>query len=121
MILVLPVKRRSIGCYRAGSAVIRVRLWLMCHACALYYELPYPSPLFYEEMEGEPIRAEALDPLAEIAAGQRSRDAPAMRSDTAGKLHDLGALRLERAVRRLQEQDHGGAMEDLCAALHHMR
>ncbi len=44
-----------------------------------------------------------------------------MRSDTADTLHDLGALRLERAVRRLQEQDHEGAMEDLRAALHHMR
>ena len=44
-----------------------------------------------------------------------------MRSDPAGKLLDLGTLRLERAVKRLREQDHEGAMEDLRAALRHMR
>ena len=82
---------------------------------------PAPEVSFYGELEGEPIRTEALDPLAEIVAERRSRDAPAMRSDTVGKLLDLGTLRLERAVKRLQEQDHEGAMEDLRAALRQMR
>ncbi len=44
-----------------------------------------------------------------------------MRSNPASKLLDLGTLRLERAVKRLHEQDHEGAMEDLRAALRHMR
>ncbi len=36
-------------------------------------------------------------------------------------LLDLGALRLERAVQRLRDQDRGGALDDLRGALRHMR
>jgi hypothetical protein len=39
----------------------------------------------------------------------------------AGEVLDLSTLRLERAAKRLEAQDHGGAMRDLRAALHHMR
>jgi hypothetical protein len=77
--------------------------------------------IFYEGLEGQPIRAGALGLQAEVAADRRSRDALAMRGDTAGKLLDLGTLRLERAVKRLHADDHGGAIEDLRAALRHMR
>ena len=43
-----------------------------------------------------------------------------MRSKIMGRLLDLGTLRLERAVKRLREQDHRGALDDLYGALHHM-
>ncbi len=42
-------------------------------------------------------------------------------SETTGELLDLGTLRLQRAAKRLQRQDHAGAMDDLRAALQHMR
>ena len=42
-------------------------------------------------------------------------------SETTGELLDLGTLRLQRAAQRLQRQDHAGAMDDLRAALQHMR
>jgi Tfp pilus assembly protein PilF len=64
--------------------------------------------------------ASALDLLAEIAVTALSRDMCAM-SDTIGELIDLGTLRLQRAAQRLERQDHAGAMNDLRAALQHMR
>jgi Tfp pilus assembly protein PilF len=42
-------------------------------------------------------------------------------SETTGELLDLGTLRLQRAAQRLERQDHAGAMDDLRAALQHMR
>ena len=44
-----------------------------------------------------------------------------MRREAIGSLLDLGTLRLERAVKRLREQDHRGALDDLHVALHYMR
>jgi Tfp pilus assembly protein PilF len=44
-----------------------------------------------------------------------------MRDNTRGELIDLGTLRLQRAAQRLERQDHAGAMDDLRAALQHMR
>ena len=38
-----------------------------------------------------------------------------------GELIDIGDLRLERAVRRFERQDHEGGLEDLRAALRQMR
>jgi hypothetical protein len=38
-----------------------------------------------------------------------------------GQLLDLGVLRLERAIRRLQAADRAGALADLRAALQHMQ
>ncbi len=35
------------------------------------------------------------------------------------QLLDLGALRLERALKRLREQDRAGALDDLRSALRH--
>ncbi len=43
-----------------------------------------------------------------------------MRDETS-ELIDLGALRLQRAAKRLERQDHAGAMGDPRAALQHMR
>lgn len=37
------------------------------------------------------------------------------------QLLDLGALRLERAVQRLRERNHDGALADLRSALRHMQ
>ncbi len=44
-----------------------------------------------------------------------------MRDALTGQVLDLSTLRLERAVRRWEQQDREGAMQDLHAALHHMR
>ena len=44
-----------------------------------------------------------------------------MRDDTDGQLIDLSTIRLERALRRLEDQNCSGAVEDLRAALQHMR
>ncbi len=44
-----------------------------------------------------------------------------MRDALTGQVLDLSTLRLERAVRRWEQRDHGGAMTDLRAALYHMR
>ena len=38
-----------------------------------------------------------------------------------GELIDIGDLRLKRAVRRFERQDHEGGSEDLRAALRQMR
>ncbi len=43
-----------------------------------------------------------------------------MRDETS-ELIDLGALRLQRAAKRLERQDHAGATDDLRAALQQMR
>ncbi len=37
------------------------------------------------------------------------------------QLLDLGALRLERAIQRLRDQDRDGALDDLRSALRHMQ
>ena len=37
------------------------------------------------------------------------------------QLLDLGALRLERALKLLRERDHDGALADLRSALRHMQ
>jgi hypothetical protein len=42
-------------------------------------------------------------------------------SETTGELLDLGTLRLQRAAKRLLQEDHAGAMDDLRAALQHLR
>ena len=44
-----------------------------------------------------------------------------MYDDMGGELIDIGDLRLERAVRRFERQDHEGGLEDLHAALRQMR
>ncbi len=44
-----------------------------------------------------------------------------MHNGTGTELMDMGSLRLERAIRRFEQQDHEGGLEDLRAALHHMR
>ncbi len=44
-----------------------------------------------------------------------------MRDNTSSQLIDMGSLRLERAIRRFEQQDHEGGLEDLRTALHHMR
>ena len=36
------------------------------------------------------------------------------------QLVDLGAIRLERAITRLRQQDYAGALDDMRAALVHM-
>ena len=43
-----------------------------------------------------------------------------MRSETTARLFNLGTLRLERAVKRLREQDHRRTLDNLHVALHHM-
>ncbi len=43
-----------------------------------------------------------------------------MCDQTSGELLDLGTLRLQRAAKRLQQEDHAGAIDDLRAALQHM-
>ncbi len=43
-----------------------------------------------------------------------------MQQDRGVRLLDLGALRLQRAVLRLQQQDRAGALDDLRLALRHM-
>jgi hypothetical protein len=45
----------------------------------------------------------------------------APRTSTCGQLLDLGVLRLERAIRRLQAADRAGALADLRVALRHMQ
>jgi hypothetical protein len=42
-------------------------------------------------------------------------------TSTCGQLLDLGVLRLERAIRRLQAADRAGALADLRVALRHMQ
>ena len=44
-----------------------------------------------------------------------------MCDQTSGELLNLGTLRLQRAAQRLERQDHAGAIDDLRAALQHMR
>ncbi len=56
----------------------------------------------------------------EIVPQAAGRDVPGMRSRPADRLLNLGALRLERAVKRLRQQDRAGALDDLRAALVHM-
>ena len=41
--------------------------------------------------------------------------------DTTGVVLDLREVRLDRAIARVEQQDHDGAMHDLRAALWHMR
>ncbi len=43
-----------------------------------------------------------------------------MHRHPAGRLFSLGALRLERAIKRLRKQDRAGALDDLRAALVYM-
>ena len=62
-----------------------------------------------------------LDLLAEIAVTSHSCDILVMRDSTGGELLDLGTIRLRRAVKRLERQDYAGAMDELRAALQHMR
>lgn len=44
-----------------------------------------------------------------------------MSSNHGIQLLDLGALRLERAIQRLRDQDREGALYDLGSALRHMQ
>ncbi len=69
----------------------------------------------------EQPHAQGLDPLAEIGVTLCSPDIRLMRNKTSSELIDFGTLRLQRAAKRLQQQDHAGAVEDLRAALQHTR
>ena len=46
---------------------------------------------------------------------------PTMSAQRSIQLLDLGALRLQRAVQRLRDQNRDGALEDLRLALRHMQ